>query len=132
MFPSRLKPLFRLIQRDSGKVGFYVGVALLALQVVLVVQAQFGASRDFCWAPHTTQVQYSLQVNVGDRLLPEAEIAQRYGLRHGYGWEAHSYQNLINLIQQYEQTYGRSEQARVVLTYRINGHPPRTWSWPQS
>jgi hypothetical protein len=108
------------------------GVAFLALQCALVVGAQFQESRDFSWAPHTSQVSYALRVEVDGRELSTTEIAERYGIMGAVGWEAHSYRNLINLISQYERTYGRADDARVHLQYRINGGDARVWDLPAS
>ena len=104
-------------------------VTFLTLQVILIVRAQFIASRDFCWAPHTTQVRFALQVEVPRKRLTETEIASRYRFWH-YGWEAHSYQNLIDVITQYEQTYGKDDQAQVLLQYSVNGREPHVWKRP--
>jgi hypothetical protein len=40
-------------------------------------------------------------------------------------------QHVIDIVQQYEQTYGRNDHARVILTYRTNGHENKEWRWPQ-
>ena len=101
-----------------------------ALQCLQVVRAQFVEARDFCWAPHTTQVKYSIRTEVAGTDLTDQEIAWRYQIPAS-GWEAHSYQNLINLIAQRERTYGRNDGARVWLTYSINGRQPRLWVWPE-
>jgi hypothetical protein len=69
------------------------------------------------------------RVDVGGRRLSDAEVSQRYRLWQ-YGWEAHSYQNLIDVITQYEQTYGKGDNAQVLLEYRINGNAPQVWRWP--
>jgi hypothetical protein len=109
-----------------------IGGAFLLLQCGLVIHSRFVDSRDFCWAPHTTQVHYRLRVVIGGRALSSAEIARRYRVMGASGWEAHSYQNLINLISQYERTYGKRDRARVLLRYRINGGELRRWNWPSS
>ena len=105
-------------------------VAFFLAQVGLVIEAQFGESRHFCWAPHTTQIRYSLRVEVGGRVLRPQQVAQRYGLRWGYGWEVHSIRNLMDLIVQREETYGRLEGARITLEYSVNGAETEEWNWP--
>lgn len=109
-----------------------VGGSFLLVQCGLVIHSRFVDSRDFCWAPHTTQVHYTLRVEVGGRRLSSAEIARRYRVPGAEGWEGHSYRNLINLISQYERTYGRDDRARVLMRYRINGRELRRWDWPSS
>lgn len=109
--------------------GTVLGAAFLALQAGLVIRAQFVESRDFCWSPHTTQVRYALDVVIRGEHLTETQVAARYGLRQ-YGWEAHAPRNLIDLIAQCERTYGRSDGARVVLRYQVNGGAYQRWEWP--
>jgi hypothetical protein len=108
------------------------GGAFLLLQCGLVVHSRFVESRDFCWAPHTAQVHYTLRVERRGRPLSPAAIARRYRVAAPEGWEAHSYQNLINLISQYERTYGRGDGVRVLMEYRVNGRELRRWEWPSS
>ena len=47
------------------------------------------------------------------------------------GWEPRSIHNIISLVEQYEMTYGGADDAEVTIRYVVNGHPERTWSWPQ-
>ena len=109
---------------------FAAGVAFLLLQGVLVVRARFVAAKDFCWAPHTTQVRYTIRTTAGGRALTDHEIALRYRVP-ATGWEAHSYRNLLDLVAQYERTYGARDRASVVVTYSINGRASRQWHWPR-
>ena len=108
---------------------FVAGVVFLAVQCGLVAHGRFVDSRDFSWAPHSSQVEYVLRVEIAGRELSPAEAARRYRLREPYGWEAHSYKNLIDVVAQYERTYGRADAARVHLDYRVNGGEPQTWEW---
>lgn len=103
--------------------AFAPGVLFLALQAGLVLASQFGTSRHFCWAPHTTQVRYVLRVEEGGRTLSEEEIQGRYGLPSA-GWEAHSATNLMDLVE------ARGGDVRVTLEYRVNGRDPVLWHWP--
>lgn len=116
-------------------IALVLGGAFLLLQVGLIAESRFGEDRHFCWAPHTTQVEYSLAVEVDGRRLGRREISERYGLLWQYGWEVHSVENLKQLIRQRErgsapERDGRSEERRVLLTYSVNGRPPETWRWP--
>lgn len=105
------------------------GVAFLALQIVLVIAGRFVGFDDFTWSPHTVQIHYVLDVEVGGRDLTSEEIASRYGVSGSEGWEAHSLRNLRTVIVQYERTYGRADGARVHLRYRVNGRPAEVWEW---
>lgn len=114
-----------------GGAGLAVGAALLVVQGALVIHGLFVESRDFNWAPHTTQVRFTIDVRLGGRTLPPDAVSTRYGLVHNAQWEAHSYQNLINLVRQRERTYGKEDGARVTLRYSVNGARTQTWSWPE-
>lgn len=114
-----------------GRAGLAAGAALLAVQAGLVIHGLFVESRDFNWAPHTTQVRFAIEVRLGGRTLPPRDVSTRYGLVHNAEWEAHSYQNLINLVRQRERTYGRDDGARVTVRYSVNGAPTQSWTWPE-
>lgn len=112
-------------------------VLFFAVQVALVVQARFVDTRYFCWAPHTSQARYELEVEIGGEALTGKEIRKRYRLRAfnretRTGWEAHAIANLKALLAQYERSYGREEAARITLTYQVNGHAEEVWFWPPS
>jgi hypothetical protein len=106
-----------------------IAILFLALQAVLVVRAQFVDARHFCWAPHTTQVRYSIETVVRDQPLTRGEIRRRYRIP-AEGWDAHSWRNVIDVVAQYERTYGRNDGARVRLRYSVNGRQPKIWTWP--
>lgn len=107
-----------------------LATAFFGLQAVLVARALFVESRDFCWAPHTTQVAYELAVTVDGRRLADDEVVERYGLVV-YGWEAHAAANLIACVRAYESGRGKGDGATASLTYRVNGGEPRSWRWPE-
>jgi hypothetical protein len=105
------------------------GAALLLFQVAMVIYARFVPSRYFCWAPFDTQTDYRLQVNVGGRLLKPDEVRARYR-RPQIGTDNRSPQHVIDIVQGYEQSYGREDRARVVMRYRVNGKQEQVWQWP--
>ena len=115
-------------RRAADSLRYRIGVAFLATQAILVGHGLLSEGKHFGWAPHTTQVSYELDVEVDGRSLSERDIRRRYHLPF-YGWEAHSYRNLIDLLLQYERTYGKDDQTRLVLRYSVNGHSPETWRW---
>ena len=115
-------------QRAANLLRYRIGVGFLATQAILIGHGLLSEGKHFAWAPHTTQVSYELDVEVDGRNLSEREIRRRYRLLY-YPWEAHSYRNLIDLLLQYERTYGKEDHTRLVLRYSVNGHPPETWRW---
>ena len=106
-----------------------LGIALLLSQLALIVYARFVPARYFCWAPFDTQTDYKLQVTVDGRALNGKEIRARYR-RPQNGTDNRSPQHVIDIVQGYEETYGRADHARVVMRYRVNGKPEQIWKWP--
>lgn len=106
-----------------------VGVVLLLAQLAAVVYARFTPARWLCWAPNDSATQFRLTVTVDGRPLTPAAVQTRYQLPRG-DWSENPPANLIAIVRQYEQTYGRGDGAVVALRYRLNGHEERTWSWP--
>lgn len=117
-----------------------IAVAVLSLQAFAIVQQHLGPTRYFAWAPNDYIVEYSISVNVHGHDLTGTEIASRY--RYLYGTSSASAgapeltgtfefppRQLIDELRQYEQTYGRADGARVVLTYTLNGSAPQTWTY---
>lgn len=63
------------------------------------------------------------------RLLREEEVARRYRLP-SLGRDNRAIQHVIDVVRQYEQTYGQQDAAHVLLRYRTNGAKERVWQWP--
>ena len=104
-------------------------IALLAFQLAMIGYARFVPSRYFCWAPMDSQNLYSISVVIDGRELDPEEVGERYRQpAEGGNWQA--VQHVLDKVQQYEETYGRDDAARVVVTYSVNGHPEETWTWP--
>src|SRR5215469_2010622 len=102
----------------------------LALQLCLVVHAQFTPRRYFCWAPNDYANTFSLNVKInGAELSPDRALA-RYHLEG----RKFSYENpaihIADTVRQYEETYGRADHAELVLRWSLNGHELQTWRWP--
>ena len=106
------------------------GVALLVFQLAMIVYARFVPSRYFCWAPFDIQTEYKLQVTVNGRPLTSKEIRSRYR-RPQTGADNRSPQHVIDIIQGYEENYGRNDRAQVMMRYRVNGKQEQVWRWPQ-
>jgi hypothetical protein len=107
-----------------------VAAALLAFQLGAIVYARTVPSRYFCWAPFDMQTEYVARVEVGGRELSAREIQQRYR-RPQKGVDNRSVQHVIDMFEQTERRYHAGEDARIVLTYRVNGHIHGEWRWPQ-
>jgi hypothetical protein len=110
-----------------------VAILLLVLQLGSIVYARFTPRRYFCWAPNDYVVEYELDVSVAGRTLSPEQVINRYHLSSFHkGLVEHPVEHLIDSIEQYERTYGRSDAAVVRLTWRYNGHPQlREWKWPR-
>lgn len=106
-----------------------LGTAFLLAQLGAIVYARFVPSRYFCWAPNDTMVEYRLAVKIGDRPESPQQIEHRYHEPATGVYQA-AVQNLIDSLQQYEQTYGRDDHAQVVLAYRVNRRAEQQWRWP--
>ena len=95
----------------------------------MIGYARFTPARYFCWAPFDIQSEYSLDVSAGGRSLTAAEVYYRYR-RAKDGFDSRSIQHLIDIVRQYEETYGRGDHARVVMKYRVNGKAEQEWRYP--
>jgi hypothetical protein len=105
------------------------GSGLLLFQLVMIGYARFVPARYFCWAPYDIQTEYRLGVSIGGRTLTAGEIRRRYR-RPMRGVDNRSIQHVMDIVQQYEETYGRFDRAQVLMKYRINGKEEREWQYP--
>ena len=109
------------------------GVLFLSAQFTAIVYAQFTPRRYFCWAPNDYANSYSLDVSVGGKELSPKQVQARYQIPSS---RSRCYENpathIIDFVRQYEKTYGRNDQASVVLKWRRDGHDPEyEWDWPE-
>ena len=115
----------------TGHIRSLIAALFLALQLCLVVYAQLTPRRYFCWAPNDYANTYSLQVRVNGADLTPAQALARYHLQD----RRTSYENpathIMDMVSQYEQTYGREDHAKVLLQWSLNGHQIQAWQWPQ-
>jgi hypothetical protein len=110
----------------------FIAAGFLALQLVLVLSAQFTSRRYFCWAPNDYANTFSLQVTIrGAELTPDQALARYHlqDLRNSYENPA---THIMDIVSQYEETYGRNDHAQVVLRWSLNGHKTQSWRWPQA
>ena len=113
-----------------NRLAAVTGVTLLLVQVVLILYSRATPARYFCWAPFDMQTDYVLDVSVNGRKLSAAEVRQRYR-RPMKGTDNRSVQNLIDIIQGYEERYAGASKATIVMRYRINGKEEREWVYPR-
>ena len=104
-------------------------VIFFALQVFGIIYARFTDVRYFCWAPYDQISIYQIEVRLSHGLLTNEEIESRYHIPVK-SRENRSIQNIISLIKQYEQSYGKHENASVKLIYNTNGKPAEIWRYP--
>lgn len=98
-------------------------------QVFMIGYARWVPTRFFCWAPYDSHSLYEISVVINDRVLSPDEVLNRYRLSQK-GEERRAIAHVMNILQQYEETYGKKDQARVELTYAVNGKKEETWQWP--
>ncbi len=137
--PAGRRPRLGPMPRPSW-IAPILGVLFLAAQVVAVADQHRGPTRYFAWAPNDYVVEYDLRVQVDGRPLDAAQIDSRYGRLYGASagstgdpylrgvWEFPPEQ-LIDIVRQYEQTYGRQQHAHVLLDYRLDGGARHAWTW---
>ena len=106
------------------------GITLLLVQAALIFYSRATPARYFCWAPFDMQTDYSLHVTVAGRKLTAAEVRQRYR-RPIKGTDNRSVQNLIDILQGYEERYAGTDKAHIIMRYRINGKEERQWVYPR-
>jgi hypothetical protein len=106
-----------------------LGVTVLAVQLGLIGYARFVPWRVFTWAPNDYMVEYATAVNIDGRKLTPEEVT------HRYRWPAqgiynNSAQDYFDYLTAYETTYGKYQQAQVVVRYSVNGSAVKEWTWP--
>jgi hypothetical protein len=106
-----------------------IATTFLVVQLIWVISAQTGPARYFCWAPNDYMTEYCLQASVKGRALSPEEVTRRYRLEQR-GLYQDPAQHIMDIVRQYEQTYGRADHAQIIMTYRINGHENKKWRWP--
>lgn len=112
-----------------GNLRAVAAMVLMGAQLLLIAYARTTPARYFCWAPFDQQTDYTLDVSIDGRKLNAQEIRQRYR-RPAKGTDNRSVQNLIDIVQGYEERYAGNEQAVIVMRYRINGKQEQTWKYP--
>lgn len=110
------------------KVRVFIGILFLLLQIGSIVYARFIPERFFCWAPYDQHTNFKVFVTLDDKTLTTEQAVARYKYKMS-GWEQRSIDNIFSLISQYEQTYGKEENASVLVKYSTNGHEEKEWTF---
>ncbi len=111
------------------KLRLVFGWLFLLAQVALIFYSRFIPERFFCWAPYDEQTYYEIFVTLNGKELSTDEAGKRYG----YGQkriESRTIHNVLNMVEQYEKTYGINDNAQVKIIYATNGHQKQTWKYP--
>ena len=108
----------------------FIGLLFLAAQCGSVLLARFIPERFFCWAPYDEHTSMQTVVKLGDTELSSKQVNQRYRYIVN-GWEPRTIHNVLDIIEQYETTYGARDSAEVIVKYSTNGHAPQTWRHPK-
>ena len=107
-----------------------LGVAILLFQLGAIIYARFVPVRYFCWAPYDSQNDYLIGAVVNGRVLSQDEIRGRYKKR-AKDTDNRSIQHIKDIISGYETSYGAGENARVTISFRVNGGEEQSWKWPR-
>jgi hypothetical protein len=102
---------------------------LLIAQLVGVVHARFVPARYFCWAPFDTMSTYTIHTTIDGRDLSPAEIKARYH-KPAHQTDQRSIRAILDIVEQYETTYGKADNASVRVEYVTNGQRPTDWRFP--
>lgn len=109
------------------KTNRILGIAFLALQLVLIGYARFIPERFFCWAPFDEHTRIKTSVRIDHKYLTPEEIKRRYHYQVN-GWEVRDIHNVFDIIKSYEETYGKKDNAQVIVNYSVNGHSEKEWT----
>ncbi|WP_425076117.1 hypothetical protein [Psychroserpens sp. S379A] len=110
------------------KVRGFIGILFLCIQIGLIVHARFIPERFFCWAPYDQHTKFQVFVSIDGKTLSPEETVARYKYKMK-GWEQRSIDNIFSLISQYENTYGKDDNAQVTMIYSTNGHDEKKWTF---
>jgi hypothetical protein len=112
------------------KTRFIIGILFISIQLASIIYARFIPERFFCWAPYDSHTLFEVFVTIDSKTLSQQETEKRYGYKMK-GWEQRSIHNIFSLVKQYERTYGKKDNASVIIIYSTNGHPKKTWKLKQ-
>lgn len=101
-----------------------------SVQLLGVIGGRFNEAKFFSWAPYDQLSYYEIEVLRQGQSLSSETIRDRYHISPK-GRENRSIQNIISIVRQYENTYGKGENVNITISYTINGHHSGIWTWPE-
>ena len=108
----------------------FVGIAILAAQLVMIGVARVHPIRFYTWAPFDSQNDFTIQAVVDGRELTPTEIRERYR-KPARGHSPRSIYEVISTIEYVETHYRQKDPAIVTVVYSTNGDPEQTWRFPR-
>lgn len=112
------------------KVPKIIGIIFLFVQCISIGVATTIPEKFFCWAPYDEHTLLRTKVVIDTTELTYNQINQRY--RYSLNdWEPRAVHNVLDLVEQYERTYGSQDSANVIIEYTTNGNPSKVWVYPK-
>jgi len=108
----------------------YVGLAILAAQLVMVGVARVHPIRFYTWAPFDSQNDFSIHAIVNGRELAPDDVQERYR-KPAVGRSPRSIYEVTSTVEYVETHYHKGDHATVTVVYRTNGGPEQTWRFPR-
>ena len=99
----------------------------MLIQLSVIIYSRFIPERFFCWAPYDEHTNYKINVTIEGRELSTQEVNERYRYTPE-GWEPRAIHNVFSIVKQYEETYGKKDNAEVEIVYKTNGHKEERWN----
>lgn len=103
-------------------------MAFFIAQVFGIIYSRFLEVRYFCWAPFDQISNYEIKAEVNGVVYSPEQIRGRYNIQNN-GRENRSIHNVFSIIIQYEESYGREENAAVKVRYSTNGKAKEEWNF---
>lgn len=108
----------------------FVGLSILAAQIVMIGVARVHPIRYYTWAPFDSQNDFTIQSIVNGRELSPEEVLARYR-KPVRGRSPRSIYEVVSTIEYVETHYRKDDRATVTVVYRTNGGPEQTWRFPR-
>jgi hypothetical protein len=105
-----------------------LGALFLFLQIVMIGRARFSLERYFCWAPHDSQNEYTIDAVIDGRQLDPAAVEERYRLPR-QGVDPRAIEHVFDVVRHRERR--AEERATVEVRYRTNGRAEEIWVWQE-
>jgi hypothetical protein len=105
-----------------------LGALFLFLQIVMIGRARFSPERYFCWAPHDSQNEYTIDAVIDGQQLDPAAVESRYRLAR-QGVDPRAIEHVFDVVRHRERR--AEERASVEVRYRTNGRAEEIWVWQE-